>query len=218
MGPARFPVVGAVARRRTDGILGEIYATDPPHNLLSVRWPTVPGAYEREECTPDQFNRAWELTGVEVKPPRETHVALVLIACLVLLFMGGVMVHDLNTGYLGYDPDRPLPTNTAGILNNAQALDAHYGLQAAERCSAGADDYIRSITSHRFHWEQSETLVPRFSQFRPTVSSPGVLTMITTRASVSNGFGIFNPITVYCNYDTQSEEVLSYASEGLNNQ
>ena len=216
MGPARFPVVGAQARRRTDGILGEIYATDPPHNQLSVRWPTVPGAYGWEDCTPDQFARVWELTGARSQPPRDTHVALVLITCLVLLFMGVVLVHDSNSRYLGYDRYLPLSADPVSILNNASALDAKYGLQAAERCSAGADDYIRSVTSHRFHWEQSETLVPRFNQFRPAVSGPGVLTMISTRAGVSNGFGVFTPITVYCNYDTQSEEVLSYASEGLN--
>lgn len=215
MGSARFPIVGAQARRKTDGILGEVYATDPPHNLLSVRWATVPGAFAREEFTPDQFARSWELTGIRIPPPRDTHVAITLIALLVLVFLGGIVVHDSLSRYRAYDFFKPMASDAPGILNSAPALNQKYGLQAAETCADGADDYIRSATGHRFHWDNTQMLVPLFDHFSPTVSSPGVLTMISGKASVSDGFGTFNPISIYCNYDTQNQLVLSYASEGL---
>ena len=212
MGPARFPAVGAQARRRADGILGEVYLTDPPHNHLSVRWPTVPGAFGHEDYTPDQFAHVWELTGFQLPPRRETRVAISLIAALVLLLFTAILAHD-SAHYLGYDPVQPAPGDRSAALNDAQALYANYGMQAAEKCAAGADEYIRSVASHRFHWNDSESaLEQRFDHFSSTVSSPGVLTLYSDKASVSNGFGVFAPIRVYCSYDTQSREVLSYAA------
>lgn len=206
---AGFPAEGSQIRRKCDGILGEVYATDPPAKL-SVRWPTVPGAYAREDCTPDQFEQAWELTGARQTPPRETHVALGLIASAVLLFFLFALVHDTTSAYTGYDPYKPLAGDPAEVLNSASELKARYGLQAAEACAAGADEFIRSLTRHRFHWEATDTLTPRFDKFRPQVSAPGVLTLTSNKASVSNGFGVFSPIEIACNYDTQTREVLSY--------
>jgi len=215
MGPAGLPAVGSQARRKADGMLGEVYAADPPHNLLSVRWPTIPGAYGRADLTPDQFARAWELTGVQLPPPHETRAALGLIAFLVLLLFAVVLVRDSRSGYTGYDTYRPLGADNPAILNNAQALHDKYGMIAAMKCAGGADEYIRSVAQHRFHWDDTGMLAPRFDQFSPAVQAPGVLTMISGKASVSDGFGNFHPITVYCNFDTQSREVLSYAAKGV---
>jgi hypothetical protein len=213
MGPVALPAVGAQTRRKSDGLLGEIYATDPPHNLLSVRWPTVPGTFAHEDCTPDQFARVWELTGAKLTPPRETKVALGLICFLVLTLFGFVLAHNSGSIYMGYDPFRPAASESPNVLNNASALHDRYALLAANACAGGADEYIRSITEHRFHWVNSDVLKPRFDQFNPKVIAPGVLTLITEKPEVSNGFGVFKPITVYCNYDTQSREVLGYTTE-----
>lgn len=206
---AGFPAAGSQVRRKCDGVLGEVYATDPPARL-SVRWPTVPGAYAREDCTPDQFAQCWELTGTRLTPPRETYIAVGLIASAVLLFLLFVLLHDTSSGYTGYDSYKPLAGDPAEVLNSAKQLNAKYGLQAAEACAAGADEYIRSITHHRFHWQSTDSLTPRFDKFVPQVTSPGVLTLTSNQASVSNGFGVFTPIELGCNYDTQSREVLSY--------
>lgn len=211
MGPVILPAVGAQTRRRSDGILGEVYSTDPSHNLLSVRWATVPGAYGHDDFTVEQFSRVWELTGVLVEPPRETYVALALIVAIVLSVLCAILVHNAGP-YLGYDKYRPIITESPNLINDARALHDRYGLQAAEACASGADEYIRSITQHRFHWTESNLLEPRFDHFNPVVSAPGVLTLSTSKPVVSNGFGVFTPITVYCNYDTQSSEVLSYTS------
>lgn len=216
MGTISVPAVGAQVRRKIDGILGEVYATDPPRNILSVRWATVPGAYGHEDCTPDQFTRAWELTGIQLKPPRETHVALGLIAALVLAVFLSILVHDARSFYLGYDLFRPASNEQPNVLNNAPALHEKYGLLAATACANGADEYVRSITEHRFHWNDTGPLDPRFDRFEPKVLAAGVLTLSTSKATVSNGFGDFTPITIYCNYDTQSNEVLAYTTDNPN--
>jgi len=210
---AGFPAPGSQIRRRCDGVLGEVYATDPS-GKVSVRWPTVPGAYAREDCTPEQFAQGWELTGARLDPPRQTSLALGLIATAVLLFFLLVLVHDSTSAYTGYDLYKPLAGDTAEVLNSAKELNAKYGMQAAQACGAGADEFIRSITRHRFHWQSTDALTPRFDKFNPEVSTPGVLTLTSRQASVSNGFGVFSPIEIACNYDTQSHEVLSYDGQG----
>lgn len=209
MGLAGFPEAGSQIRRKSDGVLGEIYGTAPPDKLF-VRWAaSMPGAYHREDCNPDQFERTWELTGARLSPPRETHVAIALISLTVLVFFGFVL-HNTSFPYIGYDPYKPVAADNPAVLDSSQALKAKYGLEAAEACAVGSDEYIRSITHHRFHWEASDDLLPRFDRFSPTISSPGVLTLLSNKASVSNGFGLFHPIEIACNYDTQIHEVLSY--------
>ncbi len=215
MSPASFPSVGSQARRKVDGILGEVYLSDPQHNQLSVRWPTIPGAWGTQDLTPDQFASSWELTGVQFATPRETGFALGLIAVLVVVVFSAILIHDYRYRYLGYDPGAAQTADPAAVLGDAQALDHKYGLEAAIQCAAGADEYIRSVARHRFHWADTGMLEPRFDGFNAEVAAAGVLTMTSGKAFVSNGFGVFSPIKVYCNYDTQSHEVLSYMVEGL---
>jgi hypothetical protein len=214
MGPAGFPAKGAQARRKTDGILGEIYADDPPHNLLSVRWPTIPGAYDSADYTPEQFARVWELTGVQLAPPRPSAVAAGIIGAAVLLFLISVLVHGARSHYAGYDAAKPIAADNPATLHSAQLLDRKYGILAADQCAAGADEYIRSVTQHKYAWDDSGAPTDRFDKFNRVVTTPGVLTMISSTAKISDGFGVFHFVQVFCNFDTQSREVLSYASPG----
>ena len=123
-----------------------------------------------------------------------------------------MVVRNHRTPYNPYEPSRPLSAYTEAMIKNAEALDAKYGMTAAQRCAAGADDYIRSIASFRFNWDDNGMLENKFDNFEHSVVSPGVLTLTTNKAKLSNGFGVFSPIKIYCNYDTQSGEVLNYAS------
>ncbi len=214
MGPAAFPAKGAQTRRKADGILGEVYANDPPHNLLSVRWPTIPGAYDSADYTPEQFARVWELTGVQLAEPRPSAVAAGIIGVAVLLSLISVLVHGERSRYAGYDAVKPLATDSAATLHSAQLLDRKYGLLAADQCAAGADEYLRSFTQHKYVWDDSGAPTDRFGKFCANLTAPGVLTMISDTAKISNGFGDFQPLQVFCNFDTQSREVLSYASPG----
>ncbi len=215
MGPGTFPEAGSQIRRRIDGVLGEVEAAQPAADLVSVRWPSVPGAWRREDCTLAEFGRHWELTGAHVAPPRPAHLALVFIAGAVLAFFVAVVVHGDRVDNRYQLDDAPVASDENPVpLNNAQALYGKYGLTAALRCAAGADEYIRSVTQHRFHWEdEGNGLVPRFSGFSSRLIDTGVLTLSSDKVRVSNGFGVSNPMRVYCNYDTQTGEVISYASQ-----
>lgn len=218
MGPATFPEAGSQIRHKRDGVLGEVEAAQPAANQISVRWPSVPGAWRREDCTLAEFFRHWELTGVRLVPPRPAHLSLVFIAGAVLAFFVVVVVHGdhIDTPYRSDQIDAASSTSADNpvALNNAQALYGKYGLTAAQRCGSGADEYIRSVTRHRFHWDEGDDgLLPRFDGFSSTLIDSGVLTLNSNKVLVSNGFGVFSPMRVYCNYDTQTGEVLSYASQ-----
>lgn len=171
MGPAAFPAKGAQAKRKADGILGEIYADDPPHNLLSVRWPTIPGAYDSADFTPEQFARVWELTGVQLAQPRPSAVAAGIIGAAILLFLISVLVHAGRSRYAAYDAVQPLTADNPATLHSAQLLDRKYGILAADQCAAGADEYLRSVTQHKYAWDDSGA-PPTGSTNSATLSPP----------------------------------------------
>lgn len=209
---ATFPQRGSQTRRKTDGVLGEVYASNPAHNSVTVRWPTIPGAYAMRECTSEEFERNWELTGVHFDPPRPSILAPSIIAFVSFVFLIYVLTRGTGTRYRPYENSEEEPNDPPATLYSAQALDAKYGVAAAERCAAGADDYLRSIARFRFHWDDSGMFENKFDSFEPNVVSPGVLTLTSNKAKLSDGFGQFRSIELFCNYDTQGHVVLNYAS------
>ncbi len=44
---------------------------------------------------------------------------------------------------------------TSAILNDANALDSKYGVDAGIYCAAGADGYLRYITQYAFKWDET---------------------------------------------------------------
>ena len=66
---ANFPEKGAQARRKVDGLLGEIYAVDPSKDLLTVRWRTATG-FLTQVCTSERLAHDWELTVTTSNLPR----------------------------------------------------------------------------------------------------------------------------------------------------
>jgi hypothetical protein len=112
-------------------------------------------------------------------------------------------------------PNTPAPTiaNDEPILNDAAALDAKYGTEAFLRCGSDADDYLRGVSKFAFKWDEMGFLDAKFDKLRKRVSSPGVLTMISNKVSLQNGFGAYERIELLCNYDTQNKKILGYSIE-----
>jgi len=95
-------------------------------------------------------------------------------------------------------------------LEDAHNLDNKYGVYAMDKCSRGADDYLRTVTQYDFKWDEVGLLEAKFDSYRSFVKQPGVLTLVSDKASVQNGFGAFRRITLLCDYDTQAERVVGY--------
>jgi hypothetical protein len=66
---ANFPRKGTHVRRKADGTIGEVYASDPFKGVLTVRWRTATG-FLTQVCTSEHFARDWELAPTTFSLPR----------------------------------------------------------------------------------------------------------------------------------------------------
>ncbi len=89
-------------------------------------------------------------------------------------------------------------------------LDKKYGTKGALSCSHYADDYLRKTAKYSFKWDDIGFFGVKFNSYLKRVSEPGVITYVSNRASLQNGFGAFVRIELFCDYDTQKDEVLRY--------
>lgn len=93
---------------------------------------------------------------------------------------------------------------TAAQLTDAKYLSDRYGLPADDACADGADDYLRSVANYDYAWDHVGALETKFDDFLLLVKRPGVLTVVTNKAKLQNGFGAFQHVELYCDFDTQA--------------
>ncbi len=205
-----FPRKGDQVRRKADGALGEIYASDSRKGVLTVRWPTIPGAYATHEYTPDQFDRRWELTGAHLRQCPPSKYAAGILGTALLLFFIAVLAKIRWSSYTAYDASKILLADSLAPLDNAVALYQKYGAAAAAQCAAGADAYLRSIVGANYRWSGTASAGSHFGEYRAGVAAPGVLTMVSDAAGFLNGAGGFHPVEISCDYDTRRQVVVHY--------
>lgn len=103
----------------------------------------------------------------------------------------------------------PVP-DTVVDLNDASALDEKYGTSATVYCASDADGYLRTIAKYDFKWDDVGFLETKFDKYLKRVSAPGVLTVVSSKAKLQNGFGAYQHIELLCDYDTQAKKVVRY--------
>ena len=96
------------------------------------------------------------------------------------------------------------------VLQSAKALDEKYEITANSHCNVEADDYLRSIAKYDFKWDDTGFLDSKFTKYLANVVAPGVLTVVSDKAKLQNGFGAFQHIELFCDYDTQSQRVVRF--------
>ncbi len=97
--------------------------------------------------------------------------------------------------------------------NDPKALSDKFGNQADAECSSKADDYLRSIAKHEFKWngDAQGFLAYKFDKFSLRSLGDGLLTEISSKAELSNGFGAFDSIQFYCVYNVKTDKVVRYS-------
>lgn len=97
--------------------------------------------------------------------------------------------------------------------NDPKALDHKFSDSAQAACGAGGDDYLRSIASNDFAWDSDTQGLfgVKFDKFSTQSAGRGLLTLLSTRAKLSNTFGAFQHITFYCLYDVTKNTVVRYS-------
>jgi hypothetical protein len=155
------------------------------------------------------------------KPVKKTSPAasgcLVVIIVIVVLAVIGKCSGSSNDS----KPEgAPAPASTASgtaapaVSTNpgdAKALDEKFGTDALVYCASDADDYLRGASKFAFKWDEIGFLEQKFDKYLRHVSSPGVLTLVSSKVSLQNGFGAYQRIELLCEYDTQSKKVLGYS-------
>lgn len=98
---------------------------------------------------------------------------------------------------------------------NAAAMDDRYGTAAQSSCSSGADDYLRTVAAHDFDWDADAKGWGgiKFDEISPRTTGLGMMVLVSTRAKLSNGFGAFSHINLYCLYNTLNDSVVRYSME-----
>lgn len=143
----------------------------------------------------------------------------------LLLLLIGVAVLIIGLGFLGSSDgstnnaggtspatgkdQTPATTTTAEVPNEAELKDANYldkryWIQGSSACDVGADDYLRQVAKYDFAWDKTGFLESKFDSYSRMVRSPGILTLITNKAKLSNAFGAFQHVTLMCDFDTQA--------------
>jgi hypothetical protein len=107
----------------------------------------------------------------------------------------------------------PAPAKKPIDLNSAQALDAEYSMQASVSCESGADDYVRSTAKYGFKWEKSDRFEHEFNNYLREVKTSGILTLESDRLQLQNGFGAYQRMRIYCDYDSLTAKVVSFEIE-----
>jgi hypothetical protein len=92
------------------------------------------------------------------------------------------------------------------------AMDKKFGSDAGIACAFRADDYLRSIARYDFAWDDdAKGYSDKFTKY--SIKSPGIgmMTIVSDKAKLSNGFGAFEHITIYCLYNAATDEVVRFS-------
>lgn len=77
-------------------------------------------------------------------------------------------------------------------------------------CASSADSYLRTVSKYSFKWDDISWYEQKFDSYLSNVREPGVLTAVTDKVALQNGFGAYKRIKLYCDYDARKKRVLSY--------
>ncbi len=100
------------------------------------------------------------------------------------------------------------------VSNDSKSLADKYGTYASSYCASDADDYLRTASQYAFKWDEIGFLGSKFDMHLKGVSSPGVLTLVSNKVELQNGFGGYERIELFCDYDTQHKKILGYSING----
>lgn len=93
----------------------------------------------------------------------------------------------------------------------AKALDEKYDVSAVMACARGADDYLRSVAKYDFKWDELGWLEVKFDRYLNRLKGPGILTMVSDKLKLQNGFGAYVRVQLLCDFDTEKSKVVGYS-------
>jgi hypothetical protein len=198
----KYPAKGAQAKRKADGLVGQVYVSSPTTDLVAVRWrkkdETGTLLYDIE-----QFSREWELiraSGAKWKVPAGT-IAIVAL-CGIGFYVGLRTWKSTRASRVA-----AAARQQAGTDGKASGDD---GALAARTCSRGADEYLRAVAGDRFRWLYGATGDGKFDEEVAVHAAPGITTSVTDKLLIEDSNGVFKRVELVCSYDSGGNKVLRY--------
>lgn len=149
---------------------------------------------------------------------RNSHNGLIAVLVIGGIFAAVAMrSHDSSPAGNTQAAVTPAQSDDAAFAerhgNDPKALDERFGTKAQVECSSRADDYLRSIASHDFAWDDDAKGWMGIKFDKISLQSPGVgmLSLLSTRAKLSNGFGAFQHVDFYCLYNAASGDFVRFS-------
>lgn len=97
--------------------------------------------------------------------------------------------------------------------NDAKAMDERFGSKAGIACAVKVDDYLRSIAQYDFAWDDdAKGYSDKFTKYALQSTGVGMMTQVSDKAKLSNGFGAFEHVTIYCLYNAATDEVVRFST------
>ncbi|HEY1255115.1 MAG TPA: hypothetical protein VGF01_10075 [Terracidiphilus sp.] len=141
-----FPEKGAQAKRKSDGIIGEVFNSNPRLDLITIRWRKGSG-FEALVCTSERFFHDWELIKKETTAPR-SYLALFILPVVLGMIISFLIESRLSTPSKsddlaqGQDVSQSPEKFTECIENNDDSSKADSKLY--KDCSAEALAWVRN--------------------------------------------------------------------------
>jgi hypothetical protein len=199
----KYPAKGAQAKRKADGLIGQVYVSSPTTDLVAVRWrkkdETGTLLYDIE-----QFSSEWELmsrSGAKWKVPAGA------ISIVVLCGIG------LYVGLRAWESTRA--SRVAAAARQQTGADGRTpgdsdGAAAQKSCSMGANEYLQTIAGNRFRWLYGATPDGKFKDEVAEHAAPGITTSVSDKLLIEDSNGVFRRVELVCSYDSGENKVLRY--------
>ena len=198
MSSRKYPTKGAQAKRKADGLVGQVYVSSPTTDLVAVRWrkndETGTLLYDIE-----QFSSEWELmrtSGAKWKAPAGA------IAIVALCGIG------IYVGLRAWESTRA--SRVAAAARQQSGTPGDDGGPAARSCSSGVDEYLRTTVGDGFRWLYGATADGKFKEEVDVHAAPGITTSVSDKLLIEDSNGVFRRVELVCSYDGGENKVLRY--------
>jgi hypothetical protein len=215
MSSRRFPLKGARARRKADGLAGTVFVSSPKTDLVAVRW------QRRDETgtllyDAERFAREWEVKRTSGAKWR-MHAGVIALAA-----MAGIGIYCAAMEWKSIVASRAeAATRQKGSAGadgkslrgaNGRGDDGLLAAQAwaARACGRGADAFVQSIARNGYVWVDAATPDERFSGEIAVHVAPGITTSVSDKLLIKDGAGAYRRVELVCSYNSEENEVLKY--------
>jgi hypothetical protein len=203
MSSRKYPAKGAQAKRKADGLMGQVYVSSQAADLVAVRW-----RKQNETGTLlhdiEQFSREWEMVRTSRAKWKAPAGAIAIVAVCGIGFYVGLRAWESTRA-----------SRVAAAARQQAGVDARTpgetdGIAAAKSCSRGADEYLRTIVGDRFRWLYGATPDGKFNEEIVAHAAQGITTSVSNKLLIEDSNGVFRRVELACSYDSGENKVLRY--------